>query len=352
MPAASSSQITSRRRSTRAWQGSQRARRSSTPESAEIAASQRKLDAGRAKLAAGERDLDAGRAKLVAGQKELDAGKATITEKQAEIDDGRAKLADGQAEIDAGWVDHQREAGGDRRRTRAARRRDPQAGGRCDAPRPRVGRAPCFRGRQCRGRRGDVRRAADRRPGGDQGRPHGGVPRHARRRRRGRLLIVHRVRDARGHGRRRGCSASWSPRSCCSSCSARWSRRACPSSPRWSASPSACSVPCRFSGVVEMVSVTPVLGVMLGLAVGIDYALFIVNRHRRQLMDGYAVGGVHRPRDRHVGQRGRVRRVHGDHRPARAQRDRHSVPGPHGHRRRGLRRDRRAHRRDTHPCPA
>src|SRR5690606_29526698 len=30
-----------------------------------------------------------------------------------------------------------------------------------------------------------------------------------------------------------------------------------------------------FSGVVDMSSVTPVLGVMLGLAVGIDYALFI-----------------------------------------------------------------------------
>ena len=42
-----------------------------------------------------------------------------------------------------------------------------------------------------------------------------------------------------------------------------------------------------FSGVVEMVSVTPVLGLMLGLAVGIDYALFIVNRHRRQLKAGY-----------------------------------------------------------------
>jgi putative drug exporter of the RND superfamily len=41
-----------------------------------------------------------------------------------------------------------------------------------------------------------------------------------------------------------------------------------------------------FSGVVEMLSVTPVLGLMLGLAVGIDYALFIVNRHRRQLKDG------------------------------------------------------------------
>uniref|UniRef100_UPI00289B887F MMPL family transporter n=1 Tax=Arthrobacter sp. TaxID=1667 RepID=UPI00289B887F len=41
-----------------------------------------------------------------------------------------------------------------------------------------------------------------------------------------------------------------------------------------------------FSGVVEMISVTPVLGVMLGLAVGLDYALFIVNRHRRQLKSG------------------------------------------------------------------
>ena len=45
-----------------------------------------------------------------------------------------------------------------------------------------------------------------------------------------------------------------------------------------------------LAGVVEMVSVTPILGVMLGLAVGIDYALFIINRHRRQLRDGYSVG--------------------------------------------------------------
>lgn len=41
-----------------------------------------------------------------------------------------------------------------------------------------------------------------------------------------------------------------------------------------------------FSSVVEMSSVTPVLGVMLGLAVGIDYALFIVHRHRTQLKSG------------------------------------------------------------------
>ncbi|MFD2079024.1 putative drug exporter of the RND superfamily [Actinopolymorpha cephalotaxi] len=41
-----------------------------------------------------------------------------------------------------------------------------------------------------------------------------------------------------------------------------------------------------FSGLVDFQSVTPVLGVMLGLAVGIDYSLFILNRHRNQLRQG------------------------------------------------------------------
>ncbi len=41
-----------------------------------------------------------------------------------------------------------------------------------------------------------------------------------------------------------------------------------------------------FSGIVEFNSVTVVLGVMLGLAVGIDYSLFILNRHRTQLKRG------------------------------------------------------------------
>jgi putative drug exporter of the RND superfamily len=41
-----------------------------------------------------------------------------------------------------------------------------------------------------------------------------------------------------------------------------------------------------FSGLVDMSSITPVLGVMLGLAVGIDYSLFILNRHRTQLLAG------------------------------------------------------------------
>jgi RND superfamily putative drug exporter len=44
-----------------------------------------------------------------------------------------------------------------------------------------------------------------------------------------------------------------------------------------------------LSSVVEMNSSTPTLGVMLGLAVGIDYSLFILNRHRRQLKTGMSV---------------------------------------------------------------
>lgn len=44
-----------------------------------------------------------------------------------------------------------------------------------------------------------------------------------------------------------------------------------------------------FSGIIEFSSVSPVLAVMLGLAVGIDYALFILNRHRNQLKQGIGV---------------------------------------------------------------
>ncbi|MFM1954830.1 MAG: hypothetical protein RL118_1021 [Actinomycetota bacterium] len=44
-----------------------------------------------------------------------------------------------------------------------------------------------------------------------------------------------------------------------------------------------------LSSAIDMTSTTPVLGVMLGLAVGIDYSLFILNRHRRQLKNGMPV---------------------------------------------------------------
>ena len=43
------------------------------------------------------------------------------------------------------------------------------------------------------------------------------------------------------------------------------------------------------SGTVDMSSTAPILALMLGLAVGIDYALFIVSRHRTQVRDGMGV---------------------------------------------------------------
>lgn len=49
------------------------------------------------------------------------------------------------------------------------------------------------------------------------------------------------------------------------------------------------SITMALSGVIEMTSTTPILGVMLGLAVGIDYSLFLLNRHRKQLKTGMEV---------------------------------------------------------------
>ena len=40
------------------------------------------------------------------------------------------------------------------------------------------------------------------------------------------------------------------------------------------------------TGITTVSSTTPLLALMLGLAVGIDYALFIVSRHREQLREG------------------------------------------------------------------
>lgn len=67
------------------------------------------LEEARATLDAKTAELNAGKAKLDAAQKELDAGKATLAEKAAElaagqqkIDEGQAQLAEGQAQLDAG----------------------------------------------------------------------------------------------------------------------------------------------------------------------------------------------------------------------------------------------------------
>ena len=43
-----------------------------------------------------------------------------------------------------------------------------------------------------------------------------------------------------------------------------------------------------LSSVVSLTSTAPVLALMLGLAVGIDYSLFITSRHRQNLVDGLA----------------------------------------------------------------
>ena len=43
-----------------------------------------------------------------------------------------------------------------------------------------------------------------------------------------------------------------------------------------------------LSQVIDISSTTPVLAIMLGLAVGIDYALFIINKHRYYALAGYS----------------------------------------------------------------
>ena len=44
-----------------------------------------------------------------------------------------------------------------------------------------------------------------------------------------------------------------------------------------------------LAGFIEMHQISPILGIMLGLAVGIDYTLFVVNRHRQQLARGHSI---------------------------------------------------------------
>ena len=73
-------------------------------------------------------------------------------------------------------------------------------------------------------------------------------------------------------------------------------------------------------------STTPTLALMIGLAVGIDYGLFIVTRHRRQLATGISVPRVHRAGRGHRRVGGRLRRDHCHHRAVRAGRRPDSLP--------------------------
>ena len=68
------------------------------------------------------------------------------------------------------------------------------------------------------------------------------------------------------------------------------------------------------SNVFTLSSSAPTLALMIGLAVGIDYALFILSRHRTPARGGHGPGGVGRPGDRDRRFRRRLRRPHRGHR--------------------------------------
>ncbi|MEA5053647.1 MAG: MMPL family transporter [Propionicimonas sp.] len=68
---------------------------------AALEASQAEIDANRAELNSGKQQIAAGRAELAAGQAEIDANRAKINDGKQQIAAGRKKLAAGQAELDA-----------------------------------------------------------------------------------------------------------------------------------------------------------------------------------------------------------------------------------------------------------
>ena len=102
------------------------------------------------------------------------------------------------------------------------------------------------------------------------------------------------------------------------------------------------------SGFVDINANSLILALMLGVAVGIDYALFIVSRYRHETPDRPRRRGSRRTRRRHRRLRGRLRRPDRRHRAGRAHRGRHPAAGRHGPGRRRHRRDRGAGR--PHPA--
>jgi RND superfamily putative drug exporter len=97
--------------------------------------------------------------------------------------------------------------------------------------------------------------------------------------------------------------------------------------------------------VTSVPSVAPTLATMIGLGVGIDYALFIVTRHFRGMHDGLD-RGVDRALVRHLRRGGVLRRRYRHHRARLARRRRDSADhhdGADGCDRRRRRRARRAH---------
>ena len=74
--------------------------------------------------------------------------------------------------------------------------------------------------------------------------------------------------------------------------------------------------------VTEVPSIAPTLATMIGLGVGIDYALFLVMRYRTERAEGSRDPRGDRHRGRHLGDRDRVRGEHGGPRAGHAARGR------------------------------
>ena len=73
--------------------------------SKELAAKEAELATGQAKLDAGRKELAAGKAELVAAQQKIDDGRATVEAKRAELEDGQRQVDEGRAELESGRTD-------------------------------------------------------------------------------------------------------------------------------------------------------------------------------------------------------------------------------------------------------
>lgn len=253
---------------------------------ATIAANQRTLDAGRSKLAAGQRELDAGKARLAAAQQKLDAGLATINAKQKELDAGLATIAEKQAEIDAGLAT-----------VRENQTKIDQAPATLDANAHRLENGAAL-----------LELSSGVRLVSADGSAAIAPVSFAVSGMNVSQATVSDVMAVFSPGAVDGVAVSTSIAQGLPNLMGRSEVLGLAIAAIvlflmlgtlfGAGLPIATAVlgvgigalgSLSFSGVVEMISVTPVLGVMLGLAVGIDYSLFIVNRHRRQLRDGYGV---------------------------------------------------------------
>ena len=85
-----------------------------------------------------------------------------------------------------------------------------------------------------------------------------------------------------------------------------------------------------FSHAASINSIAPTLAALIGLGVGIDYALFIVTRYRQRPEGGPRAGGGRGALAEHRGTRGDLRRRDRLHRPARPAGPQAELPGRHG----------------------